>query len=1174
MKPPQFWRKARLLAAASALLIGAALHAQLPSTDPSLGVRTWSVADRFLDRHATKIVRTADGYLWAATPHGLARYDGVRFVMHMAADTPALGDDHIRSLLVDQDGELWVGTQGGTICRRESGQFVAVPVDPQLRGVSIEMLAQAADGTLWIGTDAFGVMPLTKAREGDFEPGAALPPGSAQALVQLANGAWWTGAGSHLLKVDASGKTIERFALPAGLMFTALTADRARSALWVATYGAPEARDGGRVFKVADGQIVAELGSYPWRQSSRESYIGCLLEDARGRVWVSSYFYGFYSWEPNRGWRELRAPTQQSLIQIQSIYLDADGLLWASSRNGRVHGIAEHLVETIPLGPEAQHDLINAVCIRKDGTLWVGTEVSGIYRYREGRFEMVCDGCEIPRVQSLFEDSRSTLWVGTLQGLFRWDEHQFVRVAPEIITGSVDALAEDQAGNLWAGNGASVVRVTADGQIRTFELVSGSEHDPILGVAVDHQGQIFASQDQTGLYRLQDEHFEPIGPDLPPGMFGHLQPDADGSLWVVTHGHGLFRWLNGEAQSWTSLDGLPDNFIRAIIPDGEGNLWFSASIGILGCVKQVLLDHQRAERVPIPFWRLGETDGMNGAWTSGEGQPMVARSPDGRLWFPNRDAVAVIDPTRVAQPRPRLQPLVEEVAVDGVPLAHVAGDPLQLTSGIKVLEIRYTCLRLRSADSLRFRYRLEGLEDTWTVAGTERIARYANLGPGTYRFQVAVTGDPTEWQEIDTPISIIIVPQWWERTWVQLLGLVIAGGLLAMAAWRISAARHRRQVEQLEHEHARAVERQQSESRFRRMVEASPNTLIVADARGCITLANARTSSTFGYTRSELLGLSVAKLVPDWCPADQIADLVARLSSPSGEETGLDRELLGHRQDGSEFPVEVCLNAVRTFEGSFVLVSVADISVRKQAETELARQRTELAHVQRVATMGQLASTLAHELNQPLGAILRNAEAGELFLAQTPLNMEELQAVFADIKADDQRAGSVIERMRALLRRQEPVTDPIKVRVFLDQVALIARPETQARQTKLHLECPDSIPLVQGDRVQLQQVLLNLIINALDAMEGVPWPQRRLELRVTNAEPAFVELALSDTGPGIAPEFVQRLFEPFQTSKSTGLGMGLAISQQIIQLHGGRLWAENNSAGGATFRFTLPVAET
>jgi signal transduction histidine kinase len=243
---------------------------------------------------------------------------------------------------------------------------------------------------------------------------------------------------------------------------------------------------------------------------------------------------------------------------------------------------------------------------------------------------------------------------------------------------------------------------------------------------------------------------------------------------------------------------------------------------------------------------------------------------------------------------------------------------------------------------------------------------------------------------------------------------------------------------------------------------------------------------------------------------------------------------------------------------------------RRSAEAVILNQRTELAHVTRLATMGQLTSALAHELNQPLGAILRNAEAAEMFLQKENPDMGEIRAILADIRKDDQRAGNVIERMRSLLKRRSLELKSLNMEELLNETVKLAQSDARARQVSLILQIPPELPSVRGDRVHLQQVLLNLILNGMDAMADVPKFQRLLTVGAKTAKDGSVEVSVTDRGNGIAPEKIDSLFEPFFTTKPDGMGMGLAISQTIIEAHGGDIWGGNIFPRGAVFIFTLP----
>jgi two-component system, LuxR family, sensor kinase FixL len=249
-----------------------------------------------------------------------------------------------------------------------------------------------------------------------------------------------------------------------------------------------------------------------------------------------------------------------------------------------------------------------------------------------------------------------------------------------------------------------------------------------------------------------------------------------------------------------------------------------------------------------------------------------------------------------------------------------------------------------------------------------------------------------------------------------------------------------------------------------------------------------------------------------------------------------------------------------------------DITERKQSEREMHLLRQEIAHAGRVSMMGQLASALAHEINQPLGAILRNAEAAELFLQSASPDLDEIRAILSDIRKDDQRAGSVIDRMRRLLKRNNLDTQAVEVSELVGDTVALVRADAVARQLKLDVDVPDDLPPVRGDRVHLQQVVLNLLLNGFDALNGTNERGRLVSLTARLNGAQTVEIAVSDTGHGIPADKLQQVFDPFFTTKTNGMGMGLPISRTIIEAHGGQLWAESKNGSGAVFRLTLPIA--
>jgi PAS domain S-box-containing protein len=246
-----------------------------------------------------------------------------------------------------------------------------------------------------------------------------------------------------------------------------------------------------------------------------------------------------------------------------------------------------------------------------------------------------------------------------------------------------------------------------------------------------------------------------------------------------------------------------------------------------------------------------------------------------------------------------------------------------------------------------------------------------------------------------------------------------------------------------------------------------------------------------------------------------------------------------------------------------------DITASKQAEDEAQRQHEELAHLSRVTTVSELSGSLAHELNQPLAIILTNAQAAQRLLAQQPPDLAEAREILADIVSEDQRAGEVIRRLRSLLKHGETSLQPLTVNGIVEEVLQLSRNSLIGHGITVHRSLAPNVPQVQGDHIQLQQVLLNLILNACDAMAANPPAGRQLTLATAHSDGA-VRISVSDTGCGL-PRVAERVFQPFYTTKKHGLGLGLPICRSIVTAHKGRLWAENGAARGAVFHLELPT---
>jgi PAS domain S-box-containing protein len=366
-----------------------------------------------------------------------------------------------------------------------------------------------------------------------------------------------------------------------------------------------------------------------------------------------------------------------------------------------------------------------------------------------------------------------------------------------------------------------------------------------------------------------------------------------------------------------------------------------------------------------------------------------------------------------------------------------------------------------------------------------------------------------------------------------------------------------------------------SEARFRIFVDRAADAFFLMDEQLTVVDVNRQACEGLGYTREELIGMQPTDFDVE-LEEKSISGLAERASA--GETITF--ETRHRRRDGTVFPVEIRSGTFHQGDHLFYLALARDITERKLAEETLRRQdhalqdsRTELAHVSRLTTLGELSSSIAHEVSQPLGAMIASAGACARWLAAQPPNIGEARATLDNIAADGRRARDVIGRIRALTKRQVVRKHDVDINRELVEVLALTEHESRTHGIVRRLELDRTLPCVPGDRIQLQQVLINLILNAIEAMSAIDDRPRLLTILSRQDSPNAVLVEVRDTGIGLDPQTIQQVFEAFYTTKEEGIGIGLSISRSIVEAHGGRLWASVNTPYGATFLLTLPVVE-
>lgn len=359
-----------------------------------------------------------------------------------------------------------------------------------------------------------------------------------------------------------------------------------------------------------------------------------------------------------------------------------------------------------------------------------------------------------------------------------------------------------------------------------------------------------------------------------------------------------------------------------------------------------------------------------------------------------------------------------------------------------------------------------------------------------------------------------------------------------------------------------------SEAHLRSIIDAAPDAVIVIDERGIIESFSPSAERLFGYCSAEITNTNVSRLMPS--PYREMHDSYLERYLRTGERRiiGIGRVVVGQRKDGTTFPMELAVGELNSDGRRRFTGFVRDLTERQSREKRLQELQNELLHVARLSEMGQMASALAHELNQPLAAISNYLQACQRF-AENPAALPRMREVLQKAAGQTARAGQIIRRLRQFIEKGETDRAPESLTKTVEEAAALAFVGAKEAGIKTNFTLAPKLPPVWIDKIQIQQVIVNLVRNSIEAMAQSE--TRELLVR-TGTEEGFGIVMISDTGPGLPVEVAEQLFKPFVTTKDKGMGLGLSISKAIIEAHGGRIWADPRSEGGLTFSFTIPFA--
>jgi signal transduction histidine kinase/ligand-binding sensor domain-containing protein len=766
---------------------------------PNFFVRAWQVEDGLPQNKVTAVVQTHDGYLWAGTYSGLARFDGMRFTVFDDKNTPELHSSRVTSLFESSNGTLWIGQENGGVATCRNGKFQAVDLRAAWSGGKIYAITADETGDVWLLNES-GL--LARVRDGLV---LSPPAGAAIKLLSFARssaGTIWVARDGRLSVLEHGQLRV--FQDSNNIINTYVQGICAShdGGFWVSSNG--------RIHEWKDGRWIQDLGKAPWNLAPLTS----LVETKNGALLAGTSNDGFYLLFPGVGEKAMHFNRINGFQAdwILSLMEDREGNLWAGTGGSGLIGLRPNNIQAILPPDRWRGRAVLTVCPGRQGELWIGTEGAGLYRLKNGDWTNFgyTNGIGNSYVWSIAEDATDQLWVGTWgAGLFLREGDHF-KFAPgmENVKLPVPALLAAREGGLWAGTETGLLRYT-NGTAVWFTETGGKSLRDVRTVAEDSLGAIWFGMAGNGLGCLENGRIRQFRQTngLSSDYIECLHFDDDGVLWIGTFGGGLCRLKHGSFSVIDREQGLPNSVIGDIEEDGNGFFWMSSHGGIIRASRAELNDCADGKIRKVRCLTYGINDGLPTIECSEGLQPAGCRTADGRLWFPTSRGLAVVNPNEVRINHLPPPMAMEQLLVDDVPVTNTSA-PLRIPPGRSRFEFHYTGLSFVAPEKVAFKYRMEGLETDWVDAGTKRVANYSFLPPGDYTFHVIACNNDGIWNGTGISLPFTLLPHFWQTWWFRFLGglmIVVAAG---MAVWFEMRRRMHRRLEKIERE--QAIERERA----------------------------------------------------------------------------------------------------------------------------------------------------------------------------------------------------------------------------------------------------------------------------------------------------------------------------------------------------------------------------
>lgn len=717
------------------------------ATFPKYVSRSWRTQDGLPESRIRALAQTPDGYLWVGTPGGLARFDGVRFVVYSRFNTPTMTDDNIRALSIGRDGSLWIATDGGGLLHYQDGRFRAFGPDQGLANEFVGAVLEDRKGQVWAATNR-GLYVLRAARFERVDEAAHLSNIAFFGLCERRDGLILAGGPAGLFSVENNG--LRRFGPSA-------FADHQ-------VYSIRETSDGALWLSTNHGLRTIGNAALDPRHPRAAAIVGAVAEDHDKNIWLGTVGEGMLL---IRNGKEIpfKAPALLN-NNVSAILEDRERNIWVGTADGLVRMSAPY-VQVLGIADGLSDDDITTIYSDHHGILWLTTITGKVFRFANGRAEpfRFPDDASGLRFRGTFEDRSGTFWFGT-------DNHGVVRLANGKITrfttreglrnDGFQAFAEDREGNLWIGTTSGISRWDGS-RFENYYIEQGLSYGWVRAIVQDLNGDMLVGTDR-GINRFHDGRFvrDAAFAQLSHDRIWSIFRDAQGILWIATRGGGLVRIAGSKVSRITTQEGLVTNAIFQIIGDGGGKLWMSGPLG-LSSVSLADLNAVADGRSPsLSVLSYGAGDGLETVQINGGIQPAGCVAAGGELWFPSvRGAVHF----RPDHPRSEYHAPVriESVLVDNQ--SRPLSDTIVIGPGQRRVEIEFTACTLRSPERVAFRYKLDDVDAKWMAAANRRSANYYDLPAGTFHFQVIAHDGSAGGESSEASFSLVVRPYFYQTAW-------------------------------------------------------------------------------------------------------------------------------------------------------------------------------------------------------------------------------------------------------------------------------------------------------------------------------------------------------------------------------------------------------------------------